>query len=106
MEGQTFLRGGSSPRMRGKPRVLMEAVSDAGLIPAYAGKTSGTGNCVNQGGAHPRVCGENAFLVCLRYNVLGSSPRMRGKPNNPGAWRYPTGLIPAYAGKTLNDLEF
>ena len=38
--------------------------------------------------------------------IVGSSPRVRGKPGS-GIQLYPhPGLIPACAGKTLNDLEF
>ena len=55
-------RGGSSPRMRGKPGVVCRRRGLRGLIPAYAGKTGVglfLGSCDT---AHPRVCGENIPL--------------------------------------------
>ena len=36
----------------------------------------------------------------------GSSPRMRGKPSGVLGFLQALRLIPAHAGKTLNDLEF
>ena len=97
---------GSSPRMRGKLNHLPHLNSLTRLIPAHAGKTKiwlDSGRC---SGAHPRACGENLRLAFKPSTTLGSSPRMRGKlhPNDP-TWRR-SGLIPAHAGKTLNDLEF
>ena len=56
--------------------------------------------------AHPRVCGENIYSAQMEKCKPGSSPRVRGKlimSQNPFAVQ---GLIPACAGKTLNDLEF
>ena len=58
------------------------------------------------GGAHPRVCGENAAFKALDALDEGSSPRVRGKPHVHTPLGPPKGLIPACAGKTLNDLEF
>ena len=98
--------GGSSPRMRGKRRSYGNGPSIGRLIPAYAGKTGSLfpGPCAKR--AHPRVCGENFIFFPNSKSRGGSSPRMRGKPclRRPG--RRTHRLIPAYAGKTLNDLEF
>ena len=70
---------GTSPRMRGKLRMAIEAV-----IPLR----------------NPRVCGENRLGRVQRELGTGTSPRMRGKRGeclgNPRA----DGNIPAYAGKT------
>ena len=53
-------REGSSPRGRGKP-VRAEALAVyAGLIPAWAGKTSSYDMGVQSPAAHPRVGGENS----------------------------------------------
>ena len=78
-QGFTAVRG-SSPLTRGKPEWREMSTSDAGLIPAHAGKTT-----VNElfgfvMRAHPRSRGENAFA--------SSSLQVR-------RW-----LIPAHAGKT------
>ena len=52
-------RGGSSPRVRGKPRCRRRDRSIRGLIPARAGKTARVIVSVMGFGAHPRACGEN-----------------------------------------------
>ena len=93
---------GSSPRVRGKPRVG-SAVPNAGrLIPARAGKTS-----PNRGGtpppwAHPRACGENLRRPSVNHNTCGSSPRVRGKLLRADRALGRRGLIPARAGKTTS----
>ena len=56
--------------------------------------------------AHPRVCGENTGEELDQILDLGSSPRVRGKLEASGSQLHEFGLIPACAGKTLNDLEF
>ena len=50
---------GSSPRMRGKRGPPFVKVGRAGLIPAYAGKTTAYARRSALAAAHPRVCGEN-----------------------------------------------
>ena len=56
--------------------------------------------------AHPRVCGENDGFGYVVHRPSGSSPRVRGKQTAWNATNFARGLIPACAGKTLNDLEF
>ena len=92
--------GGSSPRMRGAPRLGLLLAHSTGIIPADAGSTAtGTPGC---GAApdHPRGCGEHDPKTGRILNHTGSSPRMRGAPqadpdHRPGAW-----IIPADAGST------
>ena len=50
--------------------------------------------------AHPRSRGENGELVEGGVEVLGSSPLTRGKPHPADTLIWPSGLIPAHAGKT------
>ena len=95
-----FGRGGSSPRMRGKPPRARGFSTDPGLIPAYAGKTKTCLRANADTAAHPRVCGENAQAVISLYEGAGSSPRMRGKLRAVVRVCKQAGLIPAYAGKT------
>ena len=91
---------GSSPRVRGKRVCKGHDVLIRGLIPACAGKTLAIVSGSNGGGAHPRVCGENASTVGHTGHPRGSSPRVRGKlANMPGGCFF-SGLIPACAGKT------
>ena len=91
---------GSSPRVRGKPLPVAQGPPRGGLIPACAGKTRGAGLQVQDGPAHPRVCGENAGGDHVEALPAGSSPRVRGKHDDLAAGLDPSGLIPACAGKT------
>ena len=91
---------GSSPRVRGKPEYLDLPNRPRRLIPACAGKTPSPSAYSPLSAAHPRVCGENPWKSGKAGRLLGSSPRVRGKPtgNNPAC--ICSGLIPACAGKT------
>ena len=71
---------GSSPRGRGKPGTRVSGSSQAGLIPAWAGKTRARQGCPRTAGAHPRVGGENGYTPGRDIYHFGSSPRGRGKP--------------------------
>ena len=94
---------GSSPRMRGKRDHGGQYRGGKGLIPAYAGKTAKiTGGAIRVT-AHPRVCGENVSEEKCFVKRNGSSPRMRGKQALRLLRAFTSGLIPAYAGKTLID---
>ena len=77
------LRGGSSPRMRGKP-APPRAVPHCALV-------------------HPRACGENVRGACAWWAARGSSPRMRGKLIMAPLLRRRARFIPAHAGKTPRD---
>ena len=93
-------RWGSSPRGRGKRDPSAEGRIIRGLIPAWAGKTFGDRRQDRNGGAHPRVGGENADGSCVFHGGGGSSPRGRGKQQRCGSTSAATRLIPAWAGKT------
>ncbi len=91
---------GSSPLTRGKPRVWTEVLICLGLIPAHAGKTSGSKGGAGGHGAHPRSRGENGNIVTKPITGRGSSPLTRGKRQSPSQTLPYLGLIPAHAGKT------
>ena len=91
---------GSSPRVRGKQRVVRRLPGLGGLIPARAGKTSQPPAAPSQCPAHPRACGENMRTTRRIPAKVGSSPRVRGKRREVPALDVPEGLIPARAGKT------
>ena len=91
---------GSSPRVRGKPVEGNAQTYSNGLIPACAGKTTAKDIRDFASGAHPRVCGENEAAKDDRPQKLGSSPRVRGKPQMVQAIKSGSRLIPACAGKT------
>ena len=72
---------GSSPRVRGKRAIMRPRFMLGRLIPARAGKTVGGGPGAATWKAHPRACGENASGSSAPFTVMGSSPRVRGKPD-------------------------
>ena len=92
--------GGSSPRMRGTRPFDRVRAFDRGIIPAYAGNTSGEAKNVLMASDHPRVCGEHAGSLASNVGAKGSSPRMRGTLAVERDLHDRTGIIPAYAGNT------
>ena len=104
LDVKSHVETGSSPRVRG-------TLNDAGIwhlafgiIPACAGNT-GLARCRPRARRdHPRVCGEHESLIIELVVVEGSSPRVRGTPEDPREIpRFP-GIIPACAGNTaLSD---
>ena len=99
-----FMRGGSSPRVRGKPPYPTRHTSPCGLIPACAGKTFSCVRLFISSPAHPRVCGENSVALTAGRHGRGSSPRVRGKHPACAFHCSGRGLIPACAGKTVATL--
>ena len=95
---------GSSPRMRGTRLGEVSCKISPGIIPAYAGNTPVPIRFVRKNWDHPRVCGEHRWgMACVLFHS-GSSPRMRGT-REQWVQRCPRlGIIPAYAGNTLNRL--
>ena len=77
--GTGVVGSGSSPRVRGKPQGICHICQLPGLIPACAGKTQRPSSPLWEGGAHPRVCGENVCARTVSAASRGSSPRVRGK---------------------------
>ena len=69
---------GSSPRMRGAPRLLQGHLPPGGIIPAYAGSTRFEMQTTLDERDHPRVCGEHGMDKSMIKIAQGSSPRMRG----------------------------
>ena len=65
--------------MRGKPKYRLGYAILARITPACAGKTYSKGDLSVGKRDHPRVCGENTFLVRLKQRLQGSPPRVRGK---------------------------
>ena len=91
---------GSSPRLRGKHRLLRRRDRPLRLIPARAGKTDHGDIQGCRYGAHPRACGENISSGVLMVVISGSSPRVRGKRRRARSTACRARLIPARAGKT------
>ena len=91
---------GSSPRVRGKRQFEVWRWPVGGIIPAHAGKTREKPRTARPRRAHPRACGENRSVPSLPLPSSGSSPHVRGKPNNLLPTFPRVRLIPACAGKT------
>ena len=86
--------------MRGKEVSFDCAVCNAGITPAYAGKSLAVPAAFPLREDHPRLCGEKGFGTPPRERLPGSPPPMRGKAEcicNSGE-QY--GITPAYAGKS------
>ena len=94
---------GSSPLTRGKRLAARSGYDPGGLIPAHAGKTRSRICSESAPAAHPRSRGENISRSKLDTSLIGSSPLTRGK-RPPGSPRpqLPR-LIPAHAGKTVQQ---
>ena len=91
---------GSSPRMRGTRGKYFLSRVLLGLIPTYAGNTSGQRCKAPAARAHPHVCGEHLAPPAPPRALSGSSPRMRGTRTLQGVPGGGYGLIPTYAGNT------
>ena len=97
---------GSPPRMRGKVLISHSLLGSSGITPAYAGKSNTRVHACVRVQDHPRVCGEKLMPTIVYYGQLGSPPRMRGKGCAAPAHRTPSGITPAYAGKSCcQDLQ-
>ena len=91
---------GTSPRARGKQDVMDDLRFGYRNIPACAGKTTLPLIIVVGGAEHPRVRGENDRFFAMNIDIVGTSPRARGKPQGvPGGFNEIRN-IPACAGKT------
>ncbi|RYQ46227.1 hypothetical protein PG1780B_1257 [Bifidobacterium pseudolongum subsp. globosum] len=91
---------GSSPRMRGKQRISGEQCGRRRIIPAHAGQTVKVFPSAMIAPDHPRACGANTSSVFYSRQVIGSSPRMRGKHTIPANLEDGMRIIPAHAGQT------
>ena len=70
------------------------------ITPAYAGKSFPAGCPRSRSRDHPRVCGEKSISRPKSGPSTGSPPRMRGKAVHCRCFQQPTGITPAYAGKS------
>ncbi|BAI00898.1 hypothetical protein APA22_41110 (plasmid) [Acetobacter pasteurianus IFO 3283-22] len=99
MEGLST--AGSSPRVRGTRSEQVLAGRGRRFIPACAGNTRIVCITNSRPAVHPRVCGEHTVVFADGQTLNGSSPRVRGTPEN-GVWRRCRyRFIPACAGNTL-----
>jgi hypothetical protein len=71
---------GSSPRVRGTPRLADHGVHPHRFIPARAGNAAATRARPTPSTVHPRACGERANDTTAANRFAGSPPRVRGTP--------------------------
>ena len=97
-----FNVAGSSPRMRGTHARNRSGRRNPRIIPAYAGNTCSRRQLRPCRRDHPRVCGEHPSLKPYSASFAGSSPRMRGTHRISTLSVGRRGIIPAYAGNTMD----
>ena len=95
------MRSGSSPRMRGKPFDLLDVLIDRRIIPAHAGQTRPCPSRTLWWSDHPRACGANPIQYLRARKCHGSSPRMRGKRQQAGAFVVGERITPRMRGKLV-----
>ena len=88
--------------MRGKQMKSACMITAAGITPAHAGKTVQPFSCKEVSQDHPRACGENTFNAASGISLKGSPPRMRGKLQLLGFYKFAHRITPAHAGKTMS----
>ena len=99
--GNTPVRWGSPPHVRGKGGHLAGRVSPDRITPACAGKSMTGAGIAHNAWDHPRMCGEKCSLSFLILLFLGSPPHVRGKEHRTRQAVYKDRITPAHAGKRL-----
>ena len=93
---------GSSPHTRGARTTSRTPPRAWRIIPAYAGSTIISSPSGGLTGDHPRIRGEHGFRQSRQRQRAGSSPHTRGALMRLLADEDAVGIIPAYAGSTVN----
>ena len=91
---------GSSPHVRGAPRMKKSRSLNPGIIPACAGSTLSRRLRAPAHRDHPRMCGEHRLPSSSRWDTRGSSPHVRGALPVKVFLSSNEGIIPACAGST------
>ena len=94
---------GSSPHTRGAHGGRVSGEVGIGIIPAYAGSTATVRAWLRNTRDHPRIRGEHLKKCLTNPSVLGSSPHTRGALNKTSITLPSSGIIPAYAGSTVDS---
>ena len=92
---------GSSPRVRGTLRHLVQPFCLDRFIPARAGNAPPSGSALLSGPVHPRACGERLECHAASLGVGGSSPRVRGTLRLLGGDHASHRFIPAACGERV-----
>ena len=94
------LWAGSPPRGRGKVRCVPLPHDQAGITPAWAGKSLQRSQTMKIFRDHPRVGGEKSFIHSWLSVGTGSPPRGRGKAQMDLSNLEQLRITPAWAGKS------
>ena len=86
--------------MRGKGVGVFVQLSHFGITPAYAGKSFRNHSSYTGAWDHPRLCGEELYIMFMAAQKSGSPPRMRGKDLKAAIAVMRERITPAYAGKS------
>ena len=76
--------GGSPPHARGRRRRRSPAYGRTRITPACAGKTCAKSNGVANRTDHPRMRGEDTYVLKVKPANEGSPPHARGRLSGPG----------------------
>ena len=99
----SVLLSGSPPHTRGKGRNIKYLLWGNGITPAYAGKSDYILSLKTVDRDHPRIRGEKGRSALTLYLLVGSPPHTRGKATTIWIICTPTGITPAYAGKSTKS---
>ena len=99
---------GSSPRVRGTPRVQRLSLRRRRFIPAGAGNAFAARRLTRSRPVHPRGCGERRDTAIERRPKAGSSPRVRGtlptaRCRSTAPWFIPAGAGNAWKSKCMKS---
>ena len=97
---EKFRARGSSPHTRGALRNSVPHGRSRGIIPAYAGSTTGRTGWRPLVRDHPRIRGEHPRALMVGPRGRGSSPHTRGARADQAGRPVARRIIPAYAGST------
>ena len=95
---------GSPPQVRGKVPVELYSSSHVRITPAGAGKSFSNCSKWIRCRDHPRRCGEKAIQLAGDYHIGGSPPQVRGKAFDDFSDLCSSGITPAGAGKSAQDM--
>ena len=97
---------GSSPHTRDKLYAHIKLPTAFRIIPAYAGQTAFGFSTPTTTRDHPRIRGTNYIIIPYPAILPGSSPHTRDKHLGQMWKKLHLGIIPAYAGQTMQKDRF
>ena len=109
MRGEDFpvfrelrFRPGSPPHARGRQGLVLLLIGTPRITPACAGKTGYSARKNSSNGDHPRMRGEDHYLLKDVVPDTGSPPHARGRRNYALPACGKPWITPACAGKTVD----